>query len=114
MSIIQQTLVAELQTLFQTATSLKEKIEKATTNTKKEYYSKKLHRNNNVAADVIIALERIRKYKNSELQNFDSIIQKSPENNNLPKEIIEICKNINDREQDREYNDESSETITWI
>lgn len=112
MSIIQQTLIAELQTLFQTATSLKEKIEKAKTKSKKEYYYKKLYRNNNIAADVLIALERIKQYKNSELQKFDFAIKESPENNNLPDEIVEICKDINDREQDREYNDESSETIT--
>lgn len=99
MSAITDTLIAEFQYLTKNAVALKEQIDKSKTKTKKEYLTKKLHRNNNQAIEVVVALDK--------LKNTQSL---SDQVDDRTDDETEICEGIVLREQERQKDDPISET----
>ena len=78
---IVEALVAEIKAAAGRAVHYKNEMETATTSTKRDHYKKKLSRNNDEAADIILALERIIKVKEAHEANDDATgdtVQTSP------------------------------------
>jgi hypothetical protein len=55
----------EVQRLITISKSYDEQIKTAKTKTKKDFYSKKLHKNNKILADMIMRLERLNQIENN-------------------------------------------------
>lgn len=61
MSLVKDALVAELQSVFTLSKEYADKIKNAETRTKSDFYKKKLKKNNQIAADMVIALDKLDK-----------------------------------------------------
>lgn len=61
MSVVQEALTEELKARIKTTAFYREQIETAKTNAKKNLYTKKLRKNNQIVADILIALDKLLK-----------------------------------------------------
>ena len=59
MSLVKQTIMAEIQHLLPLSAKYKEEFNNAKTNTKRKYMMKKLHQNNKKVRDLFVALDRL-------------------------------------------------------
>lgn len=61
MSLVKEAIMAELQDAIKLSTEYKEKLDNAKTDIKAKTYKKKLKKNNQIIADMLIALDKLDK-----------------------------------------------------
>jgi len=66
MSFVKETIVEELSTAIEKSKEYADKIKRAKTKTKSDIYHKKLKKNNQIVADLLIALDKL---ENKEYNN---------------------------------------------
>lgn len=69
MSMVRQAIIEELRELIPKSQEFSYRIETAKTNVKRDLYKKKLKKNNQKVADLIIALEKLEKEERNDTNN---------------------------------------------
>ena len=69
MSLVEQALVEEIKEKINTSSSLRNKINEAKTTLKRNYYKKKLAKNNNETASLLQALQKLQDKKEQGVVN---------------------------------------------
>ena len=67
-SFVEQSLITRIQELMQKAKDFRDLIQSAKTSTKKEYFKKKLRKNNEEAMQMLISLNRVKQSKEKNIQ----------------------------------------------
>ena len=67
-SFVEQSLITHIQELMQKAKDFRDLIQSAKTSTKKEYFKKKLRKNNEEAMQMLISLNRVKQSKEKNIQ----------------------------------------------